>query len=161
MPPAFFLRPLGWRLWFRRFGCVTSPGVLRARLARIHLRATRACACRQRICGRVGRSPAVRECFVSTQRTWPVPQPMWLVEGVEILRFLPGTRCLHKVHVRSVGTAHQPATPVGNSRWRQRRRLPRGLNAPSGAGCFLTVELGLRNAEKELVLMHLLVLGAF
>lgn len=29
MPPAFFLRPLGRRLWFRRFGCVTSPGVLR------------------------------------------------------------------------------------------------------------------------------------
>ena len=76
MPPAFFLRPLGRRLWFRRFGCVTSPGVLRAHLSRIHLRATRTCACRQRICDRMGRSPAVRECFVSTQRTWPVPQPM-------------------------------------------------------------------------------------
>ena len=76
MPPAFFLRPLGRHLWFRRFGCVTSPGVLRAHLSRIHLRATRTCACRQRICDRMGRSPAVRECFVSTQRTWPVPQPM-------------------------------------------------------------------------------------
>jgi len=76
VPPAFFLRPLGRHLWFRRFGCVTSPGVLRAHLSRIHLRATRTCACRQRICDRMGRSPAVRECFVSTQRTWPVPQPM-------------------------------------------------------------------------------------
>ena len=76
MPPAFFLRPLGRRLWFRRFGCVTSPGVLRARLSRIHLRATRAWCLPPTICGRMGRSPAVRECFVSTQRTWPVPQPM-------------------------------------------------------------------------------------
>ena len=155
MPPAFFLRPLGWRLWFRRFGCVTSPGVLRARLARIHLRATRACACCQRICGLVGHSPAVRECFVSTQRTWPVPQPMWLVECVEILRFLLVSWCLRGVHVRCVDTAHQSATPVGNHcteipvnsssgakcfltlhlRYTKRSRF--GLNAPSGARCFL------------------------
>ena len=114
MPPAFFLRPLGRRLWFRRFGCVTSPGVLRARLSRIHLRATRAWCLPPTICGRMGRSPVVRECFVSTQRTWPVPQPMWLVECVEILRFLLASWCLRGVHVRCVDTAHQSATPVGN-----------------------------------------------
>ena len=107
MPPAFFLRPLGRRLWFRRFGCVTSPGVLRAHLSRIHLRATRTCACRQRICDRMGRSPAVRECFVSTQRTWPVPQPMQLVESVEILRFLLVSWCLRGVHVRCVDTGRR------------------------------------------------------
>ena len=107
MPPAFFLRPLGRRLWFRRFGCVTSPGVLRARLSRIHLRATRAWCLPPTICGRMGRSPAVRECFVSTQRTWPVPQPMWLVECVEILRFSPGSRCLVSVHVRCVDTSRR------------------------------------------------------
>ena len=55
---------------------MTSPGVLRAHLSRIHLRATRAWCLPPTICGRMGRSPAVRECFVSTQRTWPVPQPM-------------------------------------------------------------------------------------
>ena len=161
MPPAFFLRPLGRRLWFRRFGCVTSPGVLRARLARIHLRATRACACRQRICGLVGHSPAVRECFVSTQRTWPAPQPMWLVECVEILRFLLASWCLRGVHVRCVDTGRRSsADSAGNSRWRQRRRLSRGLNAPSGARCFLA-STRCRSSPLVRVLMHLLVRGAF
>ena len=35
------------------------------------------------------------------------------------------------------------------------------LNAPSGAGCFLTSTRPDREREAPLVLMHLLVLGAF
>ena len=35
-----------------------------------------------------------------------------------------------------------------------------GLNAPSGAGCFLT-ERGLRAHSRRRVIMHLMVLGAF
>ena len=35
-----------------------------------------------------------------------------------------------------------------------------GLNAPSGAGCFLTSQIGL-DVYNDVVLMHLLVLGAF
>ena len=36
------------------------------------------------------------------------------------------------------------------------------LNAPFGARCFLTeIELGLKHQELDLVLMHLLALGAF
>ena len=42
----------------------------------------------------------------------------------------------------------------------QRPPLP-GLNAPSGAGCFLTAHFFLRGGENVQVLMHLLVLGAF
>ena len=126
MPPAFFLRPLGRRLWFRRFGCVTSPGVLRARLSRIHLRATRAWCLPPTICGRMGRSPAVRECFVSTQRTWPVPQPMWLVECVEILRFLLASWCLRGVHVRCVDTGRRSSSdPVGIHRDEPREEVSR------------------------------------
>ena len=36
-----------------------------------------------------------------------------------------------------------------------------GLNAPFGAGCFLTETNGLNAREATLVLMHLLALGAF
>jgi len=39
---------------------------------------------------------------------------MWLVESVEILRFLLASWCLRGVHVRCVDTAHQSADPVGN-----------------------------------------------
>ena len=35
------------------------------------------------------------------------------------------------------------------------------LNAPFGARCFLTRRPGKRNQRTHLVLMHLLVLGAF
>ena len=139
---------------------MTFPGIARAHLARIHLRATRAWCLPPTICGRMDRSPAVRECFVSTQRTWPVPQPMWLVECVEILRFLLVSWCLRGVHVRCVDTAHQSATPVGNHcteipvnsssgakcfltlhlRYTKRSRF--GLNAPSGARCFLAPASG-------------------
>ena len=123
--------------------------------------------CRQGICGRVGRSPAVRECFVSTQRTRPVLQPMWLVESVEILRFLLVSLCLGSVHVRCVDTDRRSsagllATHDGVNGggypvvlmhllvlgafwlWRGHpgRPTPTGLNAPSGAGCFLAPAFG-------------------
>ena len=45
---------------------------------------------------------------------------------------------------------------------REHLRLLRDrLNAPCGAGCFLTVHLPGAWAEYHRVLMHLLVLGAF
>ena len=40
-------------------------------------------------------------------------------------------------------------------------RISWSLNAPSGAGCFLTRHLGLHGEHSLPVLMHLLVLGAF
>ena len=46
---------------------------------------------------------------------------------------------------------------------RQARRVctQLSLNAPSGAGCFLTLEVKGERHEYAHVLMHLLVLGAF
>ena len=74
---------------------------------------------------------------VSTQRTWPVLQPMWLVESIEILRFSPGSRCLVSVHVRCVDTSRR-----------------------SSAGLLATHD-GVNGGGYPVVLMHLLVLGAF
>ena len=39
--------------------------------------------------------------------------------------------------------------------------IAKRLNAPSGAGCFLTRERSMTNINATNVLMHLLVLGAF
>ena len=84
-----------------------------------------------------------------------------LVESVEILRFLLVSWCLRGVHVRCVDTGRRSsADSAGNSRWRQRRRLSRGLNAPSGARCFLA-STRCRSSPLVRVLMLLLVLGAF
>ena len=74
---------------------------------------------------------------MSTQRIWPVLQPMWLVEGVEILRFLLVSLCLGSVHVRCVGTDRR-----------------------SSAGLLATHD-GVNGGGYPVVLMHLLVLGAF
>ena len=62
---------------------------------------------------------------------------MQLVESVEILRFSPGSRCLVSVHVRCVDTSRR-----------------------SSAGLLATHD-GVNGGGYPVVLMHLLVLGAF
>ena len=74
---------------------------------------------------------------MSTQRIWPVLQPMWLVENVEILRFLLVFLCLGSVHVRCVDT-----------------------DLRSSARLLATHD-GVNGGGYPVVVMRLLVLGAF
>ena len=47
------------------------------------------------------------------------------------------------------------------SKMRSNKKYDYSINAPSGAGCFLTGGAGGPQRLRHLVLMHLLVLGAF
>ena len=142
----FGLRPLGQLLRQRHFDCVTFAGIARAHLSRIYLgwrpwlpsRRTASVVARwfgatRRVCSRDWRSDWPFSGAVGNYRT-AIPANRTSGAGGG---FLTG------------GTAKaQPACSTG-------------LNAPCGAGCFLT-RMRLLDGDRCLkVLMHLLVLGAF